>query len=39
MIIAVAALATELALWVGAAVLGITALQRVRGWMRLRRRS
>ena len=37
MIVTVAALATELALWVGAAVLGITALQRVRNWMRLRR--
>ena len=31
------AVATEIALWVGGALLGITALARIRGWLRLRR--
>lgn len=30
------AVATEVALWVGGVLLGITALARIRGWMRLR---
>lgn len=31
-----AALLTEVVLWVGGALLGIAAFQKVRGWMRLR---
>lgn len=31
------ALATEAALWIGGVLLGITALQRIHGWLRLRR--
>jgi hypothetical protein len=31
------AVATEVALWVGGVLLGITALARIHGWLRLRR--
>lgn len=37
LIVTAAAVATEVAVWVGAAILGISALQRVWGWIRLRR--
>ena len=37
LIVTVAAVATEVALWIGVALLGFTALDRFRGWARLRR--
>jgi hypothetical protein len=37
LIVTAAALVTEAMLWVGAALLGIAAFARVRGWLRLRR--
>lgn len=36
-IVTIAAVATEVAVWIGAAILGISALQRLRRWTRLRR--
>jgi hypothetical protein len=37
MIVTAAAVTTEVAVWAGATILGISALQRVWGWIRLRR--
>ncbi|MEZ0244378.1 MAG: hypothetical protein ACAH11_13455 [Sphingomonas sp.] len=37
LIVTAVALVTEVTLWVGAALLGIAAFARVRGWLRLRR--
>ena len=36
LVVTIAAIATEVAAWVGAAILGITALQRCSAWFRLR---
>ena len=37
LIVTAAAVATEVAIWIGAALLGFTALQRFSAWRRLRR--